>query len=90
MFDTRSSGLLLGQRIGRNITMLLPVAGHTMELVIMAYAADGRRVGDRWAETRVLDRKPDASEYTFLMLSVLAAGAIIAVAYFVPFVWMGG
>ncbi|MFT5431255.1 MAG: hypothetical protein ACI9OJ_001934 [Myxococcota bacterium] len=87
--DTRSTALEFGQRISRNLTMLLPIAGHTMELVVMAYAADGRRVGDRYADTRVLDRKPDASEYTFLVLSLLGAAAVVAVAYFVPFVWMG-
>jgi len=89
--DGRTSAALLpGQRIGRNLTMLLPVAGHTMELVVMAYAADGRRVGDRWADTRVLDRKPDASEYTFLLLSVAAAAAVVVVAWLIPFVWVGG
>ncbi len=86
--DPRSELLPVGARIIRNITLLLPVAGHTMEFVVMAYAADGRRVGDRWAQSRVLDRRPDTSEYSFLLLSCFALVFTVIIGYFVPFHWV--
>jgi len=86
--DPRSELLPLGARILRNLTLLLPVAGHTMEFVVMAYAADGRRVGDRWAQSRVLDRRPDSSEYSFLLLSCFALVFTVIIGYFVPFQWV--
>ena len=88
--DIRSEALTLGARLARNIPLLLPIAGHTMELVVMAYAADGRRVGDRWAGTRVLDRRPETSEYTYLTLSLVALAALVISVYVLPFVWLGG
>ena len=86
--DPRSELLPIGARILRNITLLLPVAGHTMAFVVMAYAADGRRVGDRWAQSRVLDRRPDTSEYSFLLLSCVALLFTVVIGYFVPFHWV--
>jgi len=82
--------LQLPERVARNLTLLLPIAGHTMELVVMVYAADGRRVGDRWAGTRVLDKRPDTSEHSALLLAILSAGALVAIGYLLPFQWMGG
>ena len=89
MHDTRSEALDGGARIARNLPHLLPIAGHTMELVVMVYASDGRRVGDRMAGTRVLDRRPDASEYSFLLLAIVAVSAAVIVGGVLPFIWMG-
>jgi hypothetical protein len=55
----------------------------------MVYASDGRRVGDRMAGTRVLDRRPDASEYSFLVLALFAMAAAVIVGGVLPFVWLG-
>ena len=90
MHDTRNEALEPGARILRNLTLLLPIAGHTMELVVMVYASDGRRVGDRWAGSRVLDRRPEMSEYSFLVLSLFVLGIAVVVGGLMPFVWMGG
>ncbi len=87
--DTRSEALELGPRITRNLPLLLPAAGITMESVVMMYAADTRRVGDRWAGSRVLDKRPDTAEHIYLFLSLTAIGAIVVLVW-MPFAWIGG
>ena len=87
--DIRSETLEPLARVIRNLPLLLPVAGQTMELVVMAYAADGRRVGDRWAESRVLDKRPDTSEHVFLLLGIATLAMVVVVGYVLPFVWLG-
>ena len=87
---TESELLPISARIGRNLTLLVPLVGYTMELVVMIYAADGRRVGDRWAGSRVLDRKPESSESPYLLGALALAAACIFCAYVVPFVLVGG
>ncbi len=84
--DLRPEHLSFGARVLRQLTLLVPVLGHTMEFVVMAYAADGRRVGDRWAGSRVLDKRPDASERTFLVYSLVAL-AVLAAATLLPLRW---
>jgi hypothetical protein len=88
--DTRSEMLSGAARLGRNLTLLLPVVGHTMELIVMIYAADGRRVGDRWAGSRVLDRKPESSEAPYLLGALALLLGLVFIGYFVPFVLVGG
>jgi hypothetical protein len=80
----------LGDRVLRNLPMLLPIAGQTMEFVVMSYAADGRRIGDRWANTRVLDQQRELSEQAALLYSVALLAALVVVAYWAPFRWLGG
>ncbi len=86
--DPRSALLSTGSRILRNITLLVPVIGYTMEFVVMAYAADGRRVGDRWAKSRVLDLRPDSSSHPFLLLGLAALVFTIIIGYMIPFYWV--
>lgn len=88
--DIHSEGLDAAARITRNLPMILPLAGHTMELVVLVYAADSRRLGDRWAGTRVLDKRPETREHLFLLLSLGMAAAVAVIAYVIPFVWLGG
>ena len=88
--STQSELLPATARLGRNLTLLLPVVGHTMELVVMIYAADGRRVGDRWAGSRVLDRKPESSEAPYLLGALALSVALLLIGYVVPFVLVGG
>lgn len=45
----------VGSRIIRNLPLLVPVVGQTVEAVVILYTADGRRVGDRLAGTRTMD-----------------------------------
>jgi hypothetical protein len=86
---TNPSEISVGSRVLRNLPWLLPIAGQTMEFIVMSYAADGRRVGDRWAGTRVLDLHPEFSDRAALLYSGGLFVALVVVAYFVPFVWAG-
>ena len=86
----RSELVAVGDRITRNIPLLLPIAGQAMEFVVMAYAADGRRIGDRWSHARVLDRRPQVLPTAYLLYSAALVLALIGIAWFVPFRVMGG
>jgi hypothetical protein len=83
--DTRSELVTTGARWLRNITLLFPVAGQTMEFMVMTYAADSRRVGDRWSNTRVLDRRPDASEKAYLLYGLASLAGVVIVGGLLPY-----
>ncbi|MFT7624331.1 MAG: hypothetical protein ACI9WU_003518 [Myxococcota bacterium] len=46
-----------GALMARNLTLLFPLIGHTVELIVMIYAADGRRIGDRMGGTRIKEAR---------------------------------
>ncbi len=47
----------IGARLGRNLLLLLPLAGLTAEAVTCLYLPEMRRMGDQWAATRVIDAR---------------------------------
>jgi len=52
----------------RNLCLFLP--GPVIELLVMAFSAGGRRLGDRLAQTQVIDTRPEIRGVWFLLLAL--------------------
>lgn len=63
----------------RNLPFEIPLV-IVAEYFVMRTSGDGRRWGDRWANTRVHDRRPDVSDGRFLWYSI----GLFVVAVLVP------
>jgi uncharacterized RDD family membrane protein YckC len=63
----------------RNIFMVIPIMPLVEYILILRDKAEGRRVGDRVAKTRVNDLKPETSDRLFLWISVLLLIIVLAV-----------
>jgi uncharacterized RDD family membrane protein YckC len=79
----------VGRRLVRNATLVVPIAGHVAELIWLAFDPEGRRIGDRWSRTRVVDARPDMDRATAIGA---AAGcvALLAVMGYVMAVHLAG
>ena len=53
----------------RNVPLVIPLV-IVAEYFVMRSSSDGRRWGDRWANTRVQDRRPETSDGRFFWYSV--------------------
>ena len=76
-----------GARVQRNLPHLMPFVGQTVELVVMAYDEDARRLGDRLAGTRVIDRRPGRGDAGALVGALVALAVAATLLVVVPFVW---
>lgn len=62
----------------RNLFLFLP--GPVIEFLIMVFSVDGRRLGDRLAQTQVIDTRPQVRGVWFLLLA-LSLSALLARSY---------
>lgn len=67
--DTAGQPATTGSLILRNLPIAIPFVV-VAEYFVMKGSPDGRRWGDRWANTRVQDQKPGVSDGRFLWYSI--------------------
>lgn len=63
----------------RNIFMIIPVFPIIEYVRMLRDKAEGKRIGDKAAKTKVTDLKPGTSDKTFLWISILLAIVVAAV-----------
>lgn len=71
-----------GARLGRNLLLAVPLAGLIAEAVTCLYLPEMRRMGDQWAQTRVIDSRYGARSGTAgwvpaVLVAVIAAGLLM-------------
>lgn len=65
----------IGSLILRNLIIAIPIISIftiVIEYLVLRMSAAGRRLGDRMAGTIVIDRHPERSDSTYLLLSIVA------------------
>lgn len=72
------------RRVVRNLPLLFPVGGIVAELVWMAYDPEKRRLGDRWARSRVVDGEPTRGDLVPIVGSVVCLVAVVVLSYILP------
>ncbi|MBL8013904.1 MAG: RDD family protein [Candidatus Omnitrophica bacterium] len=55
--------------IKRNVLLILPIVPLVEYVVMLRDPENGQRLGDKWAETKVTDLKPESKDINFLWLS---------------------
>ncbi len=91
-FRERARATIAGfvARLKRNLLMILPGAGLVAEAITCLYLPEQRRLGDQWAETRVIDgrfglRSGGVNWWSGVILALLAVGLLL-----LPLLVLGG
>ncbi len=80
----------LGARLQRNLLMALPGAGLVAEALTCWYLPEMRRLGDQWAETRVIDGRYGLRRVKAGWAPGVAAVVCAAVCLLLPLLVLGG
>lgn len=72
------------RRVVRNLPLLFPIGGVVAELVWMAYDPEKRRLGDRWARSRVVDGEPGRGDLGPALGAVVCLLIVVLLSYILP------